>query len=316
VNDAPVAVNDGTYNATEDTALVVASAQGVLVNDTDIDSSSLTAALVAGPSHGDVTLNSNGSFTYTPASNYSGTDSFTYRASDGSLTSDIATVSISVGAVNDAPTANADIKTTPRNIALTFPAGDLLANDSDAEGSALSLTAVGNAVSGTVVLNGGQITFTPAANFTGNASFKYTVCDVQSACSQGNVTVNVTQAYSFGAISFPSSGNQGSVLPLVWSYSLNNQPVNTSSLVPQVRVRALTSCQNGTETGDFVVNTKTPGNSDFQYSTTTNQWKYNWQTKLFAANTCYNVYIRLLAADGVTILQEDGPFKIQLKASK
>ena len=63
------------------------AAPGVLANDTDPDGDPLTAVLVTGPSHGTLTLNANGSFTYTPAANFTGTDSFTYRASDGTLNS-------------------------------------------------------------------------------------------------------------------------------------------------------------------------------------------------------------------------------------
>src|SRR5207249_11632699 len=102
-NAPPVAAND-SYPTNDDTVLTQ-SAPGVLANDTDPDGDTKTAALVAGPSHGTLTLNANGSFTYTPAANYNGPDSFTYRASDGTLTSNIATVAITVAAVNDAPVA-------------------------------------------------------------------------------------------------------------------------------------------------------------------------------------------------------------------
>src|SRR5205085_4345819 len=92
VNDAPVAGNDA-YTTAEDTPLTVAAA-GVLGNDSDLESPTLTAVLVAAPSHGTVVLNANGSFTYTPASNYNGPDSFTYKANDGQLDSNAATVSL------------------------------------------------------------------------------------------------------------------------------------------------------------------------------------------------------------------------------
>src|SRR5207249_8190944 len=90
VNAAPVA-GSGRFTRAEDTALTV-GAPGVLGNDTDVDSATLTAALVAGPSHGTLALNTNGSFTYTPAANFNGTDSFAYTASDGALSSNVATV--------------------------------------------------------------------------------------------------------------------------------------------------------------------------------------------------------------------------------
>ncbi len=93
-NNAPVAVND-LYSVNEDQSLNVA-APGVLANDSDVDDNPLTAVLVSGPSNGMLTLNSNGSFTYTPNTNFSGTDSFTYKANDGNLDSNVATVTITV----------------------------------------------------------------------------------------------------------------------------------------------------------------------------------------------------------------------------
>src|SRR5207244_4006101 len=107
VRHRPTAVGDD-YVTDEDTPLVIGAA-GVLANDTDIDGGALSAVLVGGPSHGTLTLNSNGSFTYTPAADYNGTDTFTYKANDG-ITNSVqpATVTITVAPVNDAPVAAND----------------------------------------------------------------------------------------------------------------------------------------------------------------------------------------------------------------
>ena len=91
-NDAPSAVDDA-YSATEDTTLTV-NAPGVLGNDSDPDGDALSAVLVSGPGHGSLTLNADGSFTYSPEDNFNGSDTFTYRASDGSLASGPATVTL------------------------------------------------------------------------------------------------------------------------------------------------------------------------------------------------------------------------------
>ena len=104
VNDAPVAVDD-SYATDEDTPLTVA-APGVLGNDTDVDGDPLTRG--AGrpvPANGTLTLNADGTFTYTPNANFNGSDSFTYKANDGTVDSNVATVTITVDAVNDAPVA-------------------------------------------------------------------------------------------------------------------------------------------------------------------------------------------------------------------
>ena len=98
---APVAVND-SFTVDEDNTLNV-PAPGVLGNDTDTENSPLTAILVSGPTSGSLTLNRDGSFSYTPNANFNGTDSFTYKANDGALDSNVVTVTITVNAVNDAP---------------------------------------------------------------------------------------------------------------------------------------------------------------------------------------------------------------------
>jgi hypothetical protein len=103
-NTAPTADDDGPYTVQEDGALNVSAGSGVLQGDTDPQSDPLTAVLVTGPAHAQsFTLNSNGSFSYTPSPNYAGDDSFTYQANDGSLNSNVATATITVTPVNDAP---------------------------------------------------------------------------------------------------------------------------------------------------------------------------------------------------------------------
>ena len=84
VNDAPVAADDG-YTTNEDTPLTVAAPACWPTTPTST-ATTLTAALVGGPAHGTLTLNADGSFTYTPTANYNGTDSFTYKANDGTST--------------------------------------------------------------------------------------------------------------------------------------------------------------------------------------------------------------------------------------
>ena len=120
INRAPVAVADGSYSTSEDTTRNLA-APGVLGNDTDADGDTLTAVLVSGVTHGTLALNANGSFAYTPATNYSGPDSFTYRARDGSLDSNVVTVSLTVTPVNDAPVlAPIGTQTVAEDSVLTF----------------------------------------------------------------------------------------------------------------------------------------------------------------------------------------------------
>src|SRR5437762_5105249 len=92
-NDAPVA-HDDSYSLAEDTTLTVA-APAVLANDSDADGDTLSvAALVSGPAHGSLALNPNGALTYTPAANFNGTDSFTYKVNDGQGDNNVATATL------------------------------------------------------------------------------------------------------------------------------------------------------------------------------------------------------------------------------
>jgi uncharacterized repeat protein (TIGR01451 family) len=97
-NNAPVA-NTDSYHGTANQPMNVA-APGVLANDTDADGDALTALLLTGPAHGTLTLNADGSFQYIPTANYSGTDTFTYKANDGRADSAAATVTIIIDTVN------------------------------------------------------------------------------------------------------------------------------------------------------------------------------------------------------------------------
>jgi VCBS repeat-containing protein len=191
VNDAPVALAD-SYSTAEDTALTVAT-PGVLGNDSDVENSVLNAVLVSGVSHGTLTLNANGSFTYTPAANYNGPDSFTYKANDGGLDSNVATVSLTVTAVNDAPVASADGYTVAEDGTLTVVVPGVLGNDSDAEGSGLAAVLVSGVSHGTLTLNAnGSFTYTPAANYSGPDSFTYKANDGALDSNVATVSITVT----------------------------------------------------------------------------------------------------------------------------
>ena len=201
-NTAPIATNDA-YSTGEDAALNIPAA-GVLGNDTDGESNALNAQLQTSPANAaSFALNADGSFSYTPNANFNGTDSFTYTASDGNLSSNAATVTITVTEVNDSPTAANDSKTTNEDTTLVFSSSNLTANDAagPANESAQTLTVTmvittAN-TNGTVSLNNGQISYQPAANYNGAASFDYKVCDNGTTSGQSDpqcaiATVNVT----------------------------------------------------------------------------------------------------------------------------
>jgi|GEM_PF-5040054 len=192
VNDDPVGTNDA-YATAEDTSLVVDAVSGVLSNDSDAEDDSLVAVIASQPTNGNVNLNADGSFTYTPNSNFSGIDSFQYEVSDGNGRTDQSTVTINVGGSNDDPVAINDTYSVGEDSSLTVTrANGVLANDSDAENDDLLASIVSQPTNGTVNLSDdGSFTYTPIADFFGTDSFEYQVSDGNGGTAQGTVLINV-----------------------------------------------------------------------------------------------------------------------------
>ena len=187
VNDAPIA-NDDSYSVSEGGTLN----EGVLTNDADPDST-LTAILLSGPAHASsFTLNADGSFTYVHDGSETTSDSFSYKANDGALDSNVATVTITIEPVNDPPAAFAFAGLPAQaGIRITYPAGKLGGTDVEA-GTTVTVdpTAI-NVVNGTVTINAnGSFVFTPLPGAAGGtASFQYRVSD------NGNPAPGVNSAY-------------------------------------------------------------------------------------------------------------------------
>src|SRR5262249_53333314 len=152
----------------------------------------LTAVLVAGPAHGTLALDPGGSFTYVPAMNFNGTDSFTYRAHDGTLGSGVATVSLLVGSANGAPVAADDRYGVDEDGALVVAAAGVLGNDGDVDGDPLTAQLVAGPAHGTLALNAdGSFTYVPNPNFNGTDSFRYQANDGRLDSDVAAVTITV-----------------------------------------------------------------------------------------------------------------------------
>src|SRR5262249_13617203 len=149
---------------------------GVLANDTDIDGKPLTTALVTGTAHGALTLRPDGSFTYTPVAGYIGPDRFTYQAGDGTNTSNVATVTLSVNPAIPTPVSRDDAYTTMQNRPLRVIAPGVLVNDLTPGIVPTVVVLVSGPSHGTLTLRpDGSFTYTPAANVTGSDAFTYRV---------------------------------------------------------------------------------------------------------------------------------------------
>ncbi|WP_188699514.1 cadherin-like domain-containing protein, partial [Sphingomonas prati] len=181
-NDAPVAAND-TAIVSEDGRIMLA----VLANDRDADGDRLTVT-TATATNGIVVVNPDGTLTYSPATNFNGTDVIRYTVSDGRGGTSTASVMVSVDAVNDAPIAIDDVATTRQD---TFVRISVLANDRDVDGDALTL-GTASAANGTVVINAdGTLTYTPRAGFSGPDTITYNVLDARGGNAGASVAVGV-----------------------------------------------------------------------------------------------------------------------------
>ncbi|MFL0911768.1 tandem-95 repeat protein [Vibrio parahaemolyticus] len=168
----------------EDTPTIIK----VLGNDTfEGDGKVVSLDANNGPANGTVSVNPDGSVTYTPNDNYVGKDTFTYIVTSGGV-SESAIVEVNVTPVNDAPVAKDDIATTQEDTAVTI---DVLPNDTDVDGDKLSIESVSvPKEQGTVEVVNGKLVFTPAENFNGDAEITYTVTDGQLT-DEAKVTVTV-----------------------------------------------------------------------------------------------------------------------------
>lgn len=183
INDGPVSSNDSGYSVDEDGALTVTAALGLLANDTDPEGDPLTALLQSGPAHGLLALASDGSFSYTPDADYFGSDSFSYKANDGTVNGNLATVAIEVNGVNDAPVAADKAINSAKTTAHVFNVGDF--GFSDADHDALlnvkidglpqfgrltddgARVSVGDSISAADIA-AGKLVFTPSTLMSGN----------------------------------------------------------------------------------------------------------------------------------------------------
>ena len=224
-NQAPLSANDSATTPFETEVTI-----DVVSNDSDPDGDALAVDIRSQPSSGSISV-SGTSIIYAPDSGFSGADSFTYRVRDpdGAVSSD-ATVSVTVQAeLNQTPIAVSDTSTTAYETAVTI---DVLANDSDPDGDALTIDVRSQPSSGTASVSGASIIYTPDAGFSGSDSFTYRVEDPDGAVS-ADATVNVTVA--------PESSSGGSIVAPVF--------VASSTAVDSTTI----SVPSGTQDGDLMV---------------------------------------------------------------
>jgi subtilase family protein/Big-like domain-containing protein/cadherin-like protein/FG-GAP repeat protein len=257
VPDNPIAIDDNATTLEEKSVSIA-----VLTNDIDPDGDALFILSLSQGSNGAVTHNGQ-EITYTPNTDFYGTDTFTYLVSDGgSLSFDRGTVTVTVSNVQEAPIAVYDNAITLEETTITI---DVLNNDTDFENDSLIVSGVTQSINGTVVNNGANVTFTPNANFVGNASFTYTVSDGNGGFDSAVVLVTVTDnpvyAVDDTGITLEDTAVTIDVL------------ANDSFVIGSLSVISLTQGTNGTVTNNGTDVTYTPntgylGFDTFIYTTT------------------------------------------------
>jgi hypothetical protein len=213
---APVA-NLDAYLVDEDTTLSVDPLSGVLANDTDADGNTLSAVLVTLPAQSSsFTFNADGSFIYAPVANFSGTDSFTYKANDGTLDSEVVAVTITVAAVNDPPTfidaGNVSIAEDFGPAIVSGWAGGINAGAANESGQAVTFQVVGNS-------NPGLFAFAPAIDPNGNLTF------AAAPNANGSSTIAVVAKDNGG------TANGGADTSVVHAFTITVTPVNDNPVV-------------------------------------------------------------------------------------
>jgi uncharacterized repeat protein (TIGR01451 family) len=186
-----VTIGNQDPNAGDDSATTPRNGQSiisVLDNDTDPNGDPLAISAVGAAHHGTATANPDGTITYVPDTGFSGVDTFDYTVSDGNGGTSTALVTVNV--VNSAPVATLDtaIATGAAGSPLTI---DVLANDTDANGDDLSISAVTQPAHGTTAVVNGQVVYTPDASYHGTDTFSYTVSDGHGGTDTATVTVTV-----------------------------------------------------------------------------------------------------------------------------
>ncbi|MDX8348616.1 Ig-like domain-containing protein [Cognatiyoonia sp. IB215446] len=183
-NTVPVTVADAATLAEDATTLV-----DVLANDADPDGDTLTLVTVGGATNGAASIQ-NGQIRFTPDADFNGEEVLTYTVSDGLGGIATGTLTITVTPENDLPVAVDDVASLNENDTVLI---DVLANDADVDGDALTLASVTGVVNGTAIFENGQLRYTPDADFFGTEVLSYTVNDGNGGSASATVTVTVNE---------------------------------------------------------------------------------------------------------------------------
>jgi len=190
--NTPPQVNADTYSSAENQSIN----GNLLLNDNDLENDLLTVSPlpIDFPLNGDVEIEIDGTFTYQPRLDFSGTDRFVYEVQDGQGGVAQGMATISIDSINDPPTALPDDYATLKNVLLTIPSPGVLSNDSDIDGDTIEVntTPIESTANGTLTLNiDGAFSYQPDQDFVGSDFFVYQISDPFGLTDQARVNIAV-----------------------------------------------------------------------------------------------------------------------------
>jgi RHS repeat-associated protein len=296
-NRTPVA-NNNAVSVDEDASVPIA------LSASDPDADPLTFTRLTSPTNGTISGVAP-NLIYSPASNFAGRDSFTFKVNDGQTDSNVAVVSITVRPVNDRPSA--DVKTV--SVAEDTPASVILSG-TDVDGDVLTFTVTGQPTHGSLSTSGTHRVYTPAPNYHGPDSFTYVASDGALSSAAAIVSITVTPLNDApAALSASYSVNEGQSV----SFTLNGSDVDGNPLT----FHTLSAPSNGTLTGTTPTLTYRP-NVNFGGSDSFTFRVFDGQEYSAPASVTINVtdlnFAPIAAAVAATT-DEDTPVNIALSAT-
>jgi len=309
VNDPPVAV-DNASTTDEDTPVTI----DVLGNDSDVDGDTIsTATILVGPTNGSVVINPDGTTTYTPNPNYTGTDTFTYVITDTDGLTDTAVVVVTIDPANDPPVAVDDATTTDEDTPVTI---DVLLNDSDVDGDSISTASIlAGPTNGSVVINpDGTTTYTPNPNYNGTDTFTYVITDIHGLTDTAVVVITIDPVND-PPVAVDNASTTDEDTPVTIDVLANDDDVDGDSI-------STTSVLVGPTNGSVVINpdgttTYTPnanytGTDTFTYVITATDGLTDTAVVVVTINPSNDPPV---AVDNATTTDEDTPVTIDVLAN-
>ncbi|PKQ62801.1 hypothetical protein BZG02_11425 [Labilibaculum filiforme] len=300
-DDAPIAKND-SYTVDEDAVL----SDNVMTNDLGLGDPPVVVISNTNPANGVLVINANGNFTYTPTSNFNGTDSFQYTIQDIDGDQSTATVTITVNSINDLPIANNDTYTTPEDTQLN---ANVITNDQNLFDLPISISLVSNVSHGTLTLNtNGTFSYLPNSEYFGVDNFTYKLTDGNSDAVTANVKITITFINDGAPVAVNDNTSTNEDTPVTINVLANDSDIDGNQTIDKASVLIYSAPTNGTLTQNFTTgevtytpNTDYTGSDSFTYTIKDNSGSESNEATVSITVTLDNDPPIAICKSGVTV---------------